>query len=72
MARPNKNKTGKMMYVPKIVIEHIDDITKEESVTKADAYRKMIKNATLGKEIQRINKDIDNLMKLKKRKRGIL
>lgn len=49
------SKKHKMAYVPKIVIDEVEDIMQEEQLdTGADAFRKMTEYAKVGREVKRI------------------
>ena len=46
-------KKGKMMYVPPVIIEELDNIMASEEITiKADAFRRLGKFARAGREIK--------------------
>lgn len=47
-----KKKTGRMMYVPKNVINELDNIMKEEGMQiKAEGFRKLVNYAKKGRGI---------------------
>lgn len=46
---------GKNQYVPFIVIDELADIKREDSLNaNAEAYRKLVKYARVGREVKRI------------------
>lgn len=46
-------KTGRMTYVPRIVLDEIDSIKKSENIEiGSEAFRKLIGYARIGKEFQ--------------------
>ena len=70
-------KRGRMVYVPAIVIDEIEDIKQEEEiVVGSEAFRKLVKHARIGREVDRLSRldfrskpIIDSFRK--KKKRGI-
>ena len=47
--------SGNRKYVPKIVIEEIDDIKRSERINKdCVAFRKMVEHSRIGREVERI------------------
>ena len=48
-------KKGRMMYVPRLVIEEVDDLQAEHHTEKrVDAFEKMADYARVGRELERV------------------
>jgi hypothetical protein len=48
-----KSKKGKMIYVPKIVIEELHNIKVEKGLdSRSAAFKNMVNNARVGREIE--------------------
>ena len=48
-------KKGKIVYVPRIVVEELDNIKREENLFgTSEAFRKMVGYAKVGKEVKTI------------------
>jgi predicted ribonuclease YlaK len=64
------SRKGKIVYVPKIVIEELDCIRKEDDISRnSEAFEKMVKNSRIGR-VTRRNEDINPLGLPKKRRRA--
>ena len=69
-------KKGRMVYVPSIVIDEIEDIKQEEDIIiGSEAFRKLVKHARIGREVDRLRR-LDFRKKplidsFKKKKRGL-
>lgn len=63
-------KTGRMIYVPKIVLDEIDDLRVEEGfMPNSEAFNKLVKHAEIGREVNRIfNLDFSHKKKMKRRR----
>lgn len=52
-----KAKRGRMMYVPPVIIDEIDDIKREDGIQiGAEAQRKLVKYARVGREVNRLRR----------------
>lgn len=61
-----KNKKGRMMYVPPIVIDEVEDIIREDGVNNnSDAFKMMTRYARTGRDVFRLGKlDFTNKRRL--------
>jgi len=67
-----KVKRGKMMYVPSIVIEQLEDLKQEEKIlSRPEAFRSMAKYSEVGREIKRVMRNpFDMYSATRNRKKG--
>jgi len=48
-------KKGKMLYVPPVVIDEVEDIIREDKVnSRADAFKELTKYCRVGREVNRL------------------
>ena len=67
-----KVKRGRMMYVPNVVIEQLEDLKQEENIlSRPEAFRSMAKYSEVGREVKRVMKNpFDMYSATKHRKKG--
>jgi len=76
-------KKGKVVYIPPVVIDELEDIKREDEIhTGSEAFKKMVKYARVGREVKRMatldfsravsRPSLDLFGNKKKKKRGWL
>ena len=51
------NKKGRMIYVPPVIIDEVQDIQREDDIeSRPEAFRHLVKYARVGREIKRVAK----------------
>ncbi len=47
-------KRGSVNYVPRVVVEYVEEVKKDRDCSKSEAFRHTIKYAEVGREVERM------------------